>query len=51
LTLKAAYQQADADTILRVVLEAGELREARWKPAQHAHPVVSKDHQRLEEAV
>ncbi len=28
-TLKTAYQQADAETILRVVLEAGELREAK----------------------
>ena len=28
-TLKTAYQQADAETMLRVVLEAGELREAR----------------------
>ena len=28
-TLKSAYQQADAETMLRVVLEAGELREAR----------------------
>lgn len=28
-TLKAAYQQADADTMLRVVLKAGELREAK----------------------
>ena len=28
-TLKSAYQQADAETILRVVLEAGELREAK----------------------
>ena len=28
-TLKTAYQQADAQTILRVVLEAGELREAK----------------------
>jgi len=27
--LKTAYQQADAETILRVVLEAGELREAK----------------------
>jgi hypothetical protein len=26
---KRAYQHADAETILRVVLEAGELREAR----------------------
>ncbi len=29
LTLKTAYQQADSETILKVVLEAGELREAR----------------------
>ena len=29
LTLKTAYQQADAETMLRVVLEAGELREAQ----------------------
>jgi len=29
-TLKRAYQQADAETMLRVVLEAGELREAKW---------------------
>jgi hypothetical protein len=28
-TLKSAYQQADAETMLRVVLEAGEVREAR----------------------
>jgi hypothetical protein len=28
-TLKTAYQQADAETMLRVVLEGGELREAR----------------------
>jgi hypothetical protein len=28
-TLKSAYQQADADTMLRVVLGAGELREAQ----------------------
>ena len=28
-TLKLAYQQADRETMLRVVLEAGELREAR----------------------
>jgi integrase len=28
-TLKSAYQQADAETMLRVVLEAGELREAQ----------------------
>ena len=28
-TLKTAYQQADAETMLRVVLEAGQLREAR----------------------
>lgn len=28
-TLKTAYQQADAETILRVVLEVGELREAK----------------------
>lgn len=28
-TLKTAYQQADPETMLRVVLEAGELREAR----------------------
>jgi integrase len=28
-TLKTAYQQADAETMLRVVLEAGELREVR----------------------
>ena len=28
-SLKTAYQQADQQTILRVVLEAGELREAR----------------------
>jgi len=28
-TLKTAYQQADAETMLRVVLEAGELREAK----------------------
>jgi integrase len=28
-TLKSAYQRADVDTMLRVVLEAGELREAR----------------------
>jgi integrase len=28
-TLKSAYQHADAETMLRVVLEAGELREAR----------------------
>jgi hypothetical protein len=28
-TLKTAYQQADAVTMLRVVLEAGELREAK----------------------
>ena len=27
--LKSAYQQADAETMLRVVLEAGELREVR----------------------
>ena len=27
--LKSAYQQADPETILRVVLEAGELREVR----------------------
>lgn len=29
VSLKTAYQQADAETILRVVLEAGELREVR----------------------
>ena len=29
VSLKTAYQQADPATILRVVLEAGELREAR----------------------
>jgi hypothetical protein len=29
VTLKTAYQQADPETILRVVLEAGELREAK----------------------
>lgn len=29
MSLKTAYQQADAATILRVVLEVGELREAR----------------------
>ncbi len=29
VSLKTAYQQADPETILRVVLEAGELREAR----------------------
>jgi integrase len=28
-TMKASYQQADPETMLRVVLEAGELREAR----------------------
>lgn len=28
-TLKDAYQQGDAETMLRVVLDAGELREAR----------------------
>lgn len=28
-TLKSAYQQADAETMLRVVLEAGELRDAK----------------------
>ena len=28
-TVRTAYQQADAETILRVVLEAGELREAK----------------------
>jgi hypothetical protein len=28
-SLKRAYQQADEATMLRVVLEAGELREAR----------------------
>lgn len=28
-TLQSIYQQADADTILRVVLEAGEVREVR----------------------
>ncbi|HIF23482.1 MAG TPA: hypothetical protein EYQ27_16615 [Gemmatimonadetes bacterium] len=28
-TLKTAYQQADPETMLRVVLEAGELREAQ----------------------
>ena len=28
-SLKSAYQQADAETMLRVVLEAGELREVR----------------------
>ena len=28
-TMKASYQHADAETMLRVVLEAGELREAR----------------------
>ncbi len=29
LTLKTAYQQADPETMLRVVLEPGELREAK----------------------
>jgi len=29
ITLKTAYQQADPETILKVVLEAGELREAK----------------------
>jgi hypothetical protein len=29
VTLKTAYQQADSETILRVVLEGHELREAR----------------------
>ena len=29
VSLKTAYQQADAETMLRVVLEAGELREVR----------------------
>ncbi len=28
-TLQAVYQQADTDTMLRVVLEAGEVREVR----------------------
>jgi hypothetical protein len=28
-TLKTAYQQADDETMLKVVLEAGELREAK----------------------
>ncbi len=28
-SLKSAYQQADTETMLRVVLEAGELREAQ----------------------
>ena len=29
VSLKTAYQQADPETILRVVLEAAELREAK----------------------
>ena len=29
VSLKTAYQQADAETILRVVLEAGELQQAK----------------------
>jgi len=29
VSLRTAYQQADPETILKVVLEAGELREAR----------------------
>jgi hypothetical protein len=35
-TLKSAYQQADADTMLRVVLEAGELGKLSDVP-EHAH--------------
>jgi len=29
VTLETAYQQADPETILKVVLDAGELREAK----------------------
>jgi hypothetical protein len=31
-TLQECYQQADSATMLRVVLEAGELREVGWRP-------------------
>jgi len=31
-TLMAVYQQGDAETMLRVVLEAGAPGEARWPP-------------------
>lgn len=38
VTLKTAYQRADPETILRVVLEAGETREAKSVCLpQHAH--------------
>jgi hypothetical protein len=36
-TLKTAYQQADAETMLRVVLEAGELRAAKSGLSMHAN--------------
>ena len=42
VSLKTSYQQADAETILRVVLGAGELREAQCAP-ERAHSRIGGD--------